>query len=101
MPQPLIWLPDAVDDLARLRQFIAEHSQASADRAARRIQEGVRILMELPEAGKPLEDEELTEFRDLVVPFGSGAYVLRYRLDKGSIIMVRVWHSREGERKKP
>jgi plasmid stabilization system protein ParE len=35
--------------------------------------------------------------RELIVPFGSGAYVLRYRLDTATdtVIIIRVWHSRE------
>lgn len=101
VPQTVIWLPEAVDDLARLRKFISEHSEASAGRAAQCIQEGVQLLMDFPEAGKPVEDEGLTGFRDLVVPFGGGAYLLRYRLHEGSVVIVRVWHSRENERKKP
>ena len=34
--------------------------------------------------------------RELVIRFGSGAYVLRYRIDdQGDVIIIRVWHGRE------
>jgi len=33
--------------------------------------------------------------RELYLPFGNGAYVLRYRLDGDMVVIIRVWHSRE------
>ena len=33
--------------------------------------------------------------RELVVPFGAGAYVLRYRVHRDTVIIIRVWHNRE------
>jgi plasmid stabilization system protein ParE len=33
--------------------------------------------------------------RELFIPFGAGAYVLRYRIDRDTVIVIRVWHSRE------
>jgi plasmid stabilization system protein ParE len=30
-----------------------------------------------------------------MAPFGSGAYVLCYRIDPDAIVIARVWHSRE------
>jgi hypothetical protein len=35
------------------------------------------------------------EFRDLVAPFGGGAYVLRHRIDDDALVIVRVWHRKE------
>jgi plasmid stabilization system protein ParE len=40
-----------------------------------------------------MDDE--TERREISVPFGAGAYVLRYRLHDETIVVIRVWHSRE------
>ena len=40
-----------------------------------------------------LEGDE-TDRRDLVVPFGAGAYALRYRIDHDAVVVIRVWHSR-------
>lgn len=88
----LRWTPEAVQDLARLREFIGDENRSAAARAARRIREAAAVLREQPELGRVVEGEE---FRDLVAPFGGGAYVLRYRLDKDAVVVVRVWHSRE------
>lgn len=33
--------------------------------------------------------------RELYLPFAGGAYILRYRLEGDSVIIIRVWHGRE------
>jgi len=88
----LRWAPEAVRDLARLREFLGDKNPSAAERAALRIREAAAVLREHPELGRIAEDEE---FRDLVAPLGGGAYVLRYRIDEDAVIVVRVWHSRE------
>lgn len=88
----LRWLPEAVQDLVRLRDFIGDENPAAAERAARRIREAAAVLRKQPELGRVVEGED---FRDLVAPFGGGAYVLRYRIDEDAVVVARVWHSRE------
>ena len=87
--------PDAVQDLARLRAFLGEKSSAAAERAAARILQVATLLVEQPELGRPVEDEELPGLREILAPFGGGAYVLRYRIDADAVVIARVWHSRE------
>ncbi len=90
----MIWLPEALEDIERLHDFLKEKSPQAAARAAKAIVDGARILEGAPEAGRPMNDE--TERRELFVRFGAGAYVLRYRLDAaGTVVVIRVWHSRE------
>jgi addiction module RelE/StbE family toxin len=95
MPGPtrLIWLPEAVTDIQRLHQFIQRHNPAAARRAVERIKKAAARLQEHPASGKPVS--KLTDFRDLLIPFGNGNYVLRYRLVGPLVVIVRVWHSRE------
>jgi toxin ParE1/3/4 len=88
----LRWAPEAVRDLARLRALLDDRNPAAAKRAARRIREAAAALREQPELGRIVVGEE---FRDLLAPFGGGAYVLRYRLDPDAVVVVRVWHGRE------
>jgi plasmid stabilization system protein ParE len=88
----LRWAPDAVQDLARLRDFLGDKDHGAAERAALRIREAAAVLRARPELGRVVPDEA---FRDLVVPFGGGAYGLRYRIDVGAVMVVRVGHSRE------
>lgn len=93
MSREVIWLPDAVQDVMRLRQFIHDKNPSAAQRAASRIKEGAMMLVTNPELGRPVEG--LIAFREVVVPFGAGNYVLRYREDGDKIAVVRVWHSKE------
>lgn len=94
MPREIVWLPDASRDIARLRSFIKSDNPRAAQRAAKRIIEGVNILQENPEAGVPVED--LIDYRDLMLTFGAGEYIIRSRRETASrVVIVRVRHSKE------
>ncbi len=88
------WLPDALADVERLHAFLYEKSPDAAARAARVILDGAGLLKSIPEIGRPMDDE--TRRRELVLSFGTGAFVLRYMWDKGdTVVIIRVWHSKE------
>jgi len=89
------WLPDAVKDVARLREFIKKDNPIAAKKAGQRILSAVKILIKNPEAGTPSPDEDCELFRDLYAPFGQGGYTIRYRIKQRTVIITRVWHSRE------
>ena len=94
MPSEIVWLPCAFRDVARLRNFIKSENPRAAQRAAKRIVEGVNILQENPEAGLPVEN--LIDYRDLMLTFGAGEYIIRYRRETASrMVIVRVRHSKE------
>ena len=93
MPYEVTWLPQAAKDVERLRGFLKSKNPVAAQRAAKRILEGKKILQDNPSAGIPVE--ELVDYRELLLTFGSGEYIIRYRLDKNIVIIVRVRHSRE------
>lgn len=88
----LRWAPDAVRDLARLRDFLGSKNAAAAARAAERILQAAATLRERPELGRVVEDED---WRELLAPAGRSAYVLRFRIDEDAVVIARVWHSRE------
>jgi plasmid stabilization system protein ParE len=89
----LIVSPEAAADLQRLRAFLADKSPAAARRAVATISNAVRTLEVFPDRGSPLE----AEMRELIVPFGRSAYIVRYahlrELDE--VVILRVWHGRE------
>lgn len=89
----LVWLDSAVNDVQRLREFIATENPAAAQRAASTIKEAVERLQQHPTIGKPVED--LLEYRDLLIRFGAAGYVLRYRIHMDVIYIVHVRHYRE------
>ena len=88
------WLPEAVSDLHRLHSFLQEHDQNVADNAAGRILEGVKLLKATPHLGRPMPDDD-TSRRELFMSFGAGAYVIRYRFENNSVVIIRIWHSKE------
>ena len=89
------WLPEATQDVARLRQFIKNKNPRAAKKAGQRILSAVNLLMNNPKAGMPCQDEGCESFKDLYAPFGRGGYTIRYRIEKHRVLITRVWHSRE------
>lgn len=87
------WLPAALDDIRRLHDFLLDTDSTAAGRAARAIRAGADRLLDSPEIGRPLADG--TGRRELVIPFGAGAYVLRYRIHDDTVVVIRVWHGCE------
>ena len=96
MPSEVTWLPGAAKDVERLRGFLKSKNPVAAQRAAKRILEGAGILKANPSAGVPVE--ELIDYRDLILTFGSGEYIIRYRLEASQVVITSVHHSRENNR---
>jgi len=89
----VVWLPEALEDVIRLYDFLAERNPEAARRAAVAIKAQARHLEQFPDSGSPMDDGER---REVFLAFGAGAYVLRYRRNReGDVVIVRVWHSRE------
>ncbi len=90
----LKWLPEALADLDRRLGFLRERDRRAAQRAAATVRRHADGLRASPAIGTPLRDGSTR--RELVIPFGARAYVLRYRLDaEGNVVVIRVWHGRE------
>lgn len=89
----VVWLDSAVDDLVRLREFVAKHNPTSAKKAAQKIIDVAKLLEEHPELGKPVK--ELSSYRDLNIKFGTRGYVLRYRVYENILYVVYIRHHRE------
>ena len=92
------WLPEALADFERLHEFVHGHSPDAAARVAQTLLDGAQLLRTSPALGRLMPDD--SERRELFLPFGAGAYVLRYRLQTPEIVVViRIWHSRENRDK--
>ncbi len=89
----LVWRESAVNDLARLREFIAEKNPDAAARAAKAITQAAQLIIERPSIGKPVTD--IPDYRDLFIRFGAGGYVLRYRVHLDIVYAVYLRHYRE------
>ncbi|MFH1138834.1 MAG: type II toxin-antitoxin system RelE/ParE family toxin [Pseudomonadota bacterium] len=95
MPRSLKWLPEALTDLVRLREFIRVHNPDAAMRSAKRIREAAQRLLNLPFVGRPVTDIDTPEFRDLFISYGQGGYWMRYVVTDNEIIIIKPWHGRE------
>jgi len=89
----IVWLDSAVNDVVRLREFIAKENPTAAKKAAQAIKEAAQRLLEAPSIGKPVKD--LPHYRDLLTRFGAGGYVVRYRVHAETIYIVHIRHYRE------
>jgi len=93
MPR-LIWSPAALRDVSRLYSFLAPKNPSAARRAAATIRQGVKILQDHPEIGRPV-DEMPPEFRELPIGLGAGGYLAHYRYDGRGVVILAVRHGRE------
>ena len=91
----LVYTDLAVDDLKRLRHFIAVHDPSAAGRIATDLIDRIAVLPEFPGMGRPVEMAPVPEsVRDMVF----GKYVVRYSVHASAIIILRVWHGLEEKR---
>jgi plasmid stabilization system protein ParE len=89
----LVWLNKALVDAERLHAFLKEKNPDSAMRAAEVIRLAAHTLRDAPYLGKSMGEMDVR--REYFKQFGSGAYVLRYKVIDDKVIIIRVWHSRE------
>ncbi len=85
----LIYAPEAVADLVRLRAFIAEHDPSAAERIATELIARVEYLKQFPRMGREVDfAPEPETVRDIVY----GQYIVRYTLHTETVMVLRVWH---------
>ena len=85
----LVYSQDAVDDLTRLRDFIAAHNPAAAARVAADLISKINHVRDFPEIGRPVaQAPDPNTIRDLI----AGKYVVRYAAREETLIILRIWH---------
>lgn len=90
----LEWLPEALEDVERLHEFLKGVDIQAANHCVEIILKGSKLLKFTPRLGRPMLD--VPGGHELFMQFGASAYVLRYRLeDDKTVVITRVWHSRE------
>ena len=77
------WRLKTIKDIERLYTFLSEKNPRVAKQSSLIIIEGAKRLETSPIIGRSMADN--TERRELVIQFGSGAYVIRYFLDKNNV----------------
>ncbi len=93
MPR-VIWTPAALGDVERLHDFLKDRNPLAARRAVRAIREGLGLLADQPQVGRPVENME-PEFREWLISFGDSGYVALYHFDGENAVILAVRHQRE------
>jgi plasmid stabilization system protein ParE len=93
MPR-LIWSPPALLDVQRLYRFLAGKNIDAAKRAVKAIREGVKVIVQQPGIGRPVQDME-PQYREWLIDFGSSGYIALYHYDGQTAVIVAVRHQRE------
>jgi len=84
--------PEAIEDLRRLREFIAIKNPRAAGKIAATILKGIAQLHSFPLLGVGVPQAPDPEIiRDLII----GNYIARYLVDGEEIIILRIWHHKE------
>lgn len=91
----ILYTPEAIDDLTRLREFISEKNPHAAQRVAGELLEGINKLKVFPKMGITVNRApDPSIIRDLFI----GSYTVRYLLTNEQIHILRLWHGKEIER---
>ncbi len=91
----IVYTDEAIEDLKRLREYIAIHNSSAAAKIARELVGKIELLLDFPRIGTSIE---MTPVADSIRDMVFGKYVVRYSVHTSAIIILRVWHSLEGER---
>lgn len=89
------YTPEAISDLARLREFIEIKNPVAAQRVSKELLLGIDKLRVFPKMGlQVLRAPQPELIRDLFI----GNYTIRYLITKEEIIVLRLWHGKEIEK---
>ncbi|WBA81474.1 type II toxin-antitoxin system RelE/ParE family toxin [Endozoicomonas sp. GU-1] len=83
----------AVDDLKRLRQFIAEKNPPAAQRMAEYLVRKINNLCHQPNMGVLVGDKLNPRLRDLIIR----DYKIRYLADDREVLILKIWHQKEAD----
>jgi plasmid stabilization system protein ParE len=99
MPQ-VIYTPNALRDLEKLRTFLKGRGRDVAQRAVSVIKKEIEKAKNNPERFRPAT--EIPYYREIVIDFGASGYIARFRYEKGGdIYIVRIKHQLEDELEPP
>ena len=87
----LKWTSKALDDLARLYEFLAPVNRSAAARTVQSLTVAPTNLLDNPRIGERLEEFDPREVRRILV----GHYEMRYEIQESNIYILRIWHTRE------
>jgi len=93
MPQ-IIFVPAAVRDMQRLRDFLQTKDADVAHRAGEAIRQGVKVVGAYPRMGRMVDDLP-EQYREWLIDFSDSGYVARDRVDDDGVTILAVRHQKE------
>ncbi len=89
----VIYSDNAIDDISRAFEFLAENDPYSASAAVSAIRNAIDVLAEHPLIGRSFE----APLRELVISFGRSGYLALYRFrpERGEVRILAIRHQRE------
>ena len=89
----VVYAQNALANLERAFNFLAEHDPHAALASAAAIREAVEILSNHPLIGRRVEGN----VRELVISYGKTGYIALYRFlpQQNLIRILAIWHQRE------
>lgn len=85
------WTSKALSDLVRLHEFLAVKNRQAAAHTVQSLSAAPDRLLEQSRIGEKLDEFDPREVRRILV----GRYEMRYEIQDTSIIVLRIWHTRE------
>ena len=95
--------PEASADLQRLYQYLLDRAEyvedlELAERALQAIEEAMKALAKVPFLFRKETESRSPLRRELVVPFGTSGYVLKYEIASPTLgVVLAVRHQHEGD----
>jgi plasmid stabilization system protein ParE len=89
----IVYSPNAIANIERAFEYLAERDPRSALAAASAIRTAVEVLTQHPLIGRPVEGN----LRELVISFGRTGYVALYRFvpSENRVRVLAIRHQRE------
>lgn len=81
----------ALEDAARLDAWLTQRDPRAAARLGRLLEKALSALAAHPLRGRQVDDN----LREINVPFGRSAYIVRYDIVGQQVLIIRIWHSLE------
>ena len=91
------WTSKASSDLVRLHEHLRPVAPDAAARVVQQLARAPDRLLGYPRIGEKLEAYEPREVRRIIV----GNYEPRYEIADATILILRLWHSRENRNFEP
>jgi toxin ParE1/3/4 len=93
----LTYSPEAVQDLIRAREFIAQNNPSAANRIASELARRIEHLCSFPEIGVAVEQPS-AKTTATIRDFSFGDYIVRCVSYEETVIILRIWHHYENRK---